>query len=147
MKVRACWSALENKAERRINQLREDSARAEQLRQSLLSSQAKLEQMYEEYRSKAAAADQSHGMSDAMNQRQFMSQLLNLRERVRQDIERSDTHLATLAHHMQLADVERLKMQTLNENDRVMVQKFVEKREQTRMDELGVQLFVRAQTP
>ena len=84
MKVRACWSALENKAERRINQLREDSARAEQLRQSLLGSQGKLEQMYEEYRSKAAAADQSQGMSDAMNQRQFMSQLLTLRERVRQ---------------------------------------------------------------
>ena len=82
-----------------------------------------------------------------MNQRQFMSQLLTLRERVRQDIERSNTHLATLAHHMQLAEVERLKMQTLHENDRATVQKFVEKREQTRMDELGVQLFVRAQTP
>jgi len=66
---------------------------------------------------------------------------------VRQDIERSDTHLATLAHHRQLAEIERLKMQTLNENDRVTVQKFIEKREQTRMDELGVQLFVRAQTP
>ena len=82
-----------------------------------------------------------------MNQRQFMSQLLTLRERVRQDIERSNTHLATLAHHMQLAEVERLKMQTLHENNCATVQKFVEKREQTRMDELGVQLFVRAQTP
>ena len=42
MKVRTCWSALENKAERKITQIREDTARAEELRQSLLGSQAKL---------------------------------------------------------------------------------------------------------
>ena len=147
MKVRACWSALENKAERKIAQIREDTARAQELRQSLLSSQAKLEQMYKEYHEKNAALSQSKGMTDAMNQRQFMSQLLNLRERVSGDLQRSEFHLATLAHHLVLAETERLKMQTLTENDRLAVEKFVQKREQSRMDEMGVMQFNRAQTP
>jgi len=147
MKVRTCWSALENKAERKITQIREDTARAEELRESLLGSQAKLEKMYQEYYEKNAANSSYKGMTDAMNQRQFMSQLLNLRERVRNDIERSETHVTTLAHHKVLAETERLKMQTLTENDRLAVAKFVEKREQSRMDEMGVMQFNRAQTP
>lgn len=146
MKVRACWSALENKAERKITQIREDTERAETLRQSLLVSQAKLDRMYQEYYEKSAANNHSKGMTDAMNQRQFMSQLLTLRERVQSDIDRSETHLATLAHHKVLAEAERLKMQTLTENDRQAVAHFVEKREQSRMDELGVMQYNRTQT-
>ena len=100
MKIRACWSALEGKAEQKITQLRADTVQAEQLRDSLLASQQRLEQLYEEYRVKTAAADTSLGMSDAMNQRQFMSQLLTLRERVERDIGTSQLHLQTLAHRM-----------------------------------------------
>lgn len=145
MKVRACWSALENNAERKITQIREDTERAQALRQSLLGSQAKLDKMYQEYYEKNAAKSSSKGMTDAMNQRQFMSQLLTLRERVKSDIERSETHLATLAHHKVLAETERLKMQTVTANDRQAVAKFVEKREQSRMDEMGVMQFNRTQ--
>ena len=147
MKVRACWSALENKAERKIALLREETTRAQALRQSLLSSQAKLEEMYKEYHEKKAALSDTKGMTETMNQRQFMSQLLNLRERVQGDLQRSDSHLANLGAHMVLAETERLKMQTLTENDRLAVEKFVEKREQSRMDEMGVMQFNRAQTP
>ena len=146
MQVRACWSALENKAERKITRIREDTARAQELRQSLLASQAKLEQMYQDYYEKNAANSSYKGMTDAMNQRQFMSQLLNLRERVKSDIERSQTHLTTLAHHLVLAETESIKMQTLTAHELLAVAKFVEKREQSRMDELGVMQFNRAQT-
>ena len=147
MKVRACWSALENKAERKIALLRDETTRAQALRQSLLGSQAKLEEMYTEYHEKNAALSDTKGMTETMNQRQFMSQLLNLRERVQGDLQRSDSHLANLGAHMVLAETERLKMQTLTENDRLAVEKFVEKREQSRMDEMGVMQFNRAQTP
>ena len=147
MKVRACWSALENKAERKIALLRDETTRAQALRQSLLGSQVKLEEMYKEYHEKNAALSDTKGMTETMNQRQFMSQLLNLRERVQGDLQRSDSHLANLGAHMVLAETERLKMQTLTENDRLAVEKFVEKREQSRMDEMGVMQFNRAQTP
>jgi hypothetical protein len=141
MKVRACWSALEGKAEQKITQLRAETAQAEQLRDSLLASQQRLENLYEEYRAKTIAVDTSLGMSDAMNQRQFMSQLLTLRERVERDIGTSQLHLQTLAHRMQQAEAERLKMKTLTENDRMAVQKHVLKREQRSMDELGMLQF------
>jgi len=147
MKVRACWSALENKAERRINQLREDSARAEQLRQSLLGSQAKLEQMYEEYRSKAAAADQSHGMSDAMNQRQFMTQLLTLMQRVKVDMGHTENLLASIKERLIAAERDRIKMQTLADQNARAVRSVFNKREQRQMDALGVMQFnLRPQT-
>ena len=144
MKVRACWSALEGKAEQKITKLRAETVQAEQLRDSLLASQQRLEQLYEEYRAKTAAADTSRGMSDAMNQRQFMSQLLTLRERVERDIGTSQLHLQTLAHRMLQAEAERLKMKTLTENDRLAVQKYTNKREQHSMDELGMLQFNQA---
>lgn len=144
MKIRACWSALEGKAEQNITKLRAETVQAEQLRDSLLASQQRLEQLYEEYRAKTAAADTSKGMSDAMNQRQFMSQLLTLRERVDRDIATSQLHLQTLAHRMLQAEAERLKMKTLTENDRLAVQKHVQKREQHSMDELGMLQFNQA---
>jgi flagellar export protein FliJ len=93
---------------------------------------------------KTAAADTSRGMSDAMNHRQFMSQLLTLRERVERDIGTSQLHLQTLAHRMLQAEAERLKMKTLTENDRLAVQKYVSKREQHSMDELGMLHFNQA---
>ena len=141
MKVRACWSALEGKAEQKITQLRAEITQAEQLRDSLLASQQRLENLYEEYRAKTMATDTSRGMADAMNQRQFMSQLLTLRQRVERDIGTSQLHLQTLAHRMLQAEAERLKMKTLTENDRLAVQKHVLKREQHSMDELGMLQF------
>jgi len=144
MKTRACWSALESRAEQKITQLRAETAHAEQLRDALLSSQQRLENLYEEYRAQTQARDSSKGMSDAMNQRQFMSQLLKLRERVERDIGTSNLHLQTLAHRMQQAETERLKMKTLAENDRLNVQKYVQKREQHSMDELGMLQFNQA---
>ncbi len=144
MKVRACWSALENKAEQAITQLRAETVQAEKLRESLLSSQQRLEHMYEEYRAKNAAINISKGMADAMNQRQFMAQLLALRERVGQDITKSEMHLHNLAQRMLLAETERLKMKTLSENDFQAVQVHVRRREQRSMDELGMQQFNQA---
>ncbi len=144
MKVRACWSALEGRAEQKITKLRADTAQAQNLLESLLASQQRLEHLYEEYRAKTAAADTSKGMSDAMNQRQFMSQLLTLRERVERDINTSKLHLQTLAHQMVQAEAERLKMKTLTENDKLAVQKYTNKREQKSMDELGMLQFNQA---
>lgn len=146
MKVRACWSALEGRAEQKITKLRADTAQAQNLLESLLASQQRLEHLYEEYRAKTAATDTSKGMSDAMNQRQFMSQLLTLRERVERDINTSKLHLQTLAHQMVQAEAERLKMKTLNENDRLAVQKHANRREQKSMDELGMLQFNQART-
>ena len=143
MQVRACWSALENKAERKITRIREDTARAQELRQSLLASQAKLEQMYQEYYEKNAANSSYKGMTDAMNQRQFMSQLQTLHNRVEADIERTMAHQTALQAALREADTERLKMKTLRENAQALHNKEVARQEQHAMDALGVQQYNR----
>jgi flagellar export protein FliJ len=143
--ARPCWTVLTKKAEDKIALIQNELVQARTRLESLRTSEQRVQKMYDEYRDGLNRADgQSLGMREAMNQRQFMSQLLTLRERVERDIATSQLHLQTLAHRMLQAEAERLKMKTLTENDRLAVQKHVNKREQHSMDELGMLQFNQA---
>ena len=119
-------------------------AQARQVLQTLKASKLRLNNLYEEYRSNALTMQDLHGMQDAMNNRQFMSQLLALRDRLEQDIVNSDRHLQMLHNRMLLLEVERLKMKTLRENDQQAVNAFRQQRDQRQMDEVAVMLFNRS---
>jgi len=144
MKVRTCWPVLENRAEQLLTQLQTDTGQALRLRDSLLSSQHRLNQMLDEYRAQSLELSSSTGMSATLNQRQFMTRILLLRKRVVQDIAKSNSHLAELEQRTRLAHEARLKMQVLAENDRKGVQKYLQLREQASMDAIGVMQFNRA---
>jgi flagellar export protein FliJ len=144
MKARQCWSIMAGKAERRLAQIQADIARANKLLETLEASQQRLQFLYEEYRLQGAnAAQLSHGMQDAMNQRQFMAQLATLSQRVAQDIEKAKAALAGLRQQQVAAEIERLKMQTLDEKEVLAFEGQMRKREQRSMDELGVSQFNR----
>ncbi|MCX7246974.1 MAG: flagellar FliJ family protein [Burkholderiales bacterium] len=144
MKARQCWSIMAGKAERRLAQIQADTGRANQLLETLEASQQRLEFLYEEYRLQGAnAAQLSHGMQDAMNQRQFMAQLATLSQRVAQDIEKAKAALASLRQQQAGAEIERLKMQTLDEKEVLAFEGRMRRREQRSMDELGVSQFNR----
>jgi flagellar export protein FliJ len=131
-------------AERRLAQIQADIARANKLLETLEASQQRLQFLYEEYRLQGAnAAQLSHGMQDAMNQRQFMAQLATLSQRVAQDIEKAKAALAGLRQQQVRAEIERLKMQTLDEKEVLAFEGQMRKREQRSMDELGVSQFNR----
>ena len=144
MKARQCWSIMAGKAERRLAQIQADIGRANKLLETLEASQQRLQFLYEEYRLQGAnAAQLSHGMQDAMNQRQFMAQLATLSQRVVQDIEKAEAALASLRQQQALAELERLKMQTLDEQEVHAFEVRTRRREQRTMDELGVSQFNR----
>ncbi len=144
MKARQCWSIMAGKAERKLAQIQADTRHANKLLETLEASQQRLQVLYEEYRLQGAnAAQLSHGMQDAMNQRQFMSQLATLSQRVAQDIERAKTALAGLGQQQALAEIERLKMQTLDAQEVLAFDLRARRREQRSMDELGVSQFNR----
>ncbi len=144
MKARQCWSIMAGKAERRLAQIQADIVRANKLLETLEASQQRLQFLYEEYRLQGAnAAQLSHGMQDAMNQRQFMAQLATLSQRVAQDIEKAKAALAGLRQQQARAEIERLKMQTLDEKEVLAFEGRMRKREQRSMDELGVSQFNR----
>jgi len=144
MQVRSCWAALESKAEGALEQLLGKIAQAQQVRKTLEGSKQRLHFLYEEYRTASLTAQDLCGMRDAMNNRQFMSQLLTLRDRLEHDIVNAIRHLQMLHNHMLILEAERLKMKTLRETDHNAVKAFRQQREQRQMDEVGVMLFNRA---
>jgi flagellar export protein FliJ len=140
---RSCWAALEDKAQRRINELQTEIAQAGQLLETLHASRIRLLTLYHEYRDQLQSRTEQLGMQEAMNQRQFMSQLQTLHNRVEADIERTMAHQAALQTSLREADTERLKMKTLRENAQAVHNKEVARLEQRAMDVLGVQQYNR----
>ena len=140
---RSCWAALEDKAQRSISALQAEMAQAAHMLETLHASRTRLLVLYDEYRTQLQSRTEQIGMQEAMNQRQFMSQLQTLHNRVEADIERTLAHQDMLQAALRKADTERLKMKTLRENALAVHNKELARLEQRAMDALGVQHYNR----
>ena len=140
--ARPCWTVLADKAEDQVTAIQNELGQARKRLESLQSSQQRVQAMYDEYRDKINNQSQeSLGMSEAMNQRQFMSQLLVLMQRVKTDIQHTENLLLAMKERLIEAERERIKMQTLADQNAMAVRKDLNKREQKKMDEMGVMQF------
>jgi flagellar export protein FliJ len=140
--ARPCWTVLADKAEDQVTAIQNELGQARKRLESLQSSQQRVQAMYDEYREKINSQTQeSLGMSEAMNQRQFMSQLLVLMQRVKTDILHTENLLLAMKERLIEAERERIKMQTLADQNAMAVRKDLNKREQKKMDEMGVMQF------
>lgn len=140
--VRPCWTVLADKAEEQVAAIQNELSLARKRLESLHNSQQRVQSMYDEYRGKINnQSSESLGMSEAMNQRQFMSQLLVLMQRVKTDIHHTENLLLSIKERLIDAERERIKMQTLADQNAADVQKALNKREQKKMDDLGVMQF------
>jgi len=140
--ARPCWTVLADKAEDQVAAIQNELGLARKRLESLQSSQQRVQAMYDEYRDKINSQNQeSLGMSEAMNQRQFMSQLLVLMQRVKTDILHTENLLLAMKERLIEAERERIKMQTLADQNAMAVRKDLNKREQKKMDEMGVMQF------
>ena len=140
--ARPCWSVLANKAEEKISSLQVEMAQARQRLESLDSSRQRVQAMYDDYRLKLNDPQgASQGMREAMNQRQFMAQLLTLMQRVSTDIQHTQNLLDSYKERLLEVERERIKMQTLADHNALAVQKSLNRKEQKQMDALGVMQF------
>ena len=140
--ARPCWTILADKAEDQVTAIQNELGLARQRLESLQNSQQRVQTMYDEYRDKINnQSNASLGMSEAMNQRQFMSQLLVLMQRVKTDIQHTENLLLSIKERLMEAERERIKMQTLADQNATAVQKAQNKKEQKKMDEMGVMQF------
>ena len=140
--ARPCWSVLANKAEEKISSLHVEMAQARQRLESLESSRQRVQAMYDDYRLKLNDPQgESQGMREAMNQRQFMAQLLTLMQRVSTDIQHTQNLLDSYKERLLEVERERIKMQTLADHNALAVQKSLNRKEQKQMDSLGVMQF------
>ena len=140
--ARPCWTVLTKKAEDKIALIQNELAQARTRLESLRTSEQRVQKMYDEYREGLNRQDsQSLGMREAMNQRQFMSQLLTLMQRVKTDIMYTENAIIGIKERLMLAERERIKMQTLADQNAQAVQREENKKDQRRMDALGVMQF------
>lgn len=140
--ARPCWTVLADKAEDQVTAIQNELGMARKRLESLQNSQQRVQTMYDEYRDKINnQSTESLGMSEAMNQRQFMSQLLVLMQRVKTDIMHTENLLLSIKERLMEAERERIKMQTLADQNAAAVQKAQNKKEQKKMDEMGVMQF------
>jgi flagellar export protein FliJ len=140
--ARPCWTVLADKAEDQVTAIQNEMGLARKRLESLQNSQQRVQTMYDEYREKInSQSNESLGMSEAMNQRQFMSQLLVLMQRVKTDIQHTENLLLSIKERLIEAERERIKMQTLADQNAAAVQKALSKREQKTMDDMGVMQF------
>ena len=140
--ARPCWTILTQKAEDKIALFQNEMMLARQRLQSLKTSEQRIQKMYDEYRDGLTKSDaESVGMREAMNQRQFMSQLLNLMQRVKTDIQYTENAIIGIKEQLIAQERERIKMQTLADQNAMAVQREENKKDQRRMDALGVMQF------
>ena len=142
MKPRECWSVLATKAEDLValNQQKVKSAR-ENL-EKLQASKDRLVMMSAEYSQKIREKESTtQSLTESNNARQFVLQLLQLSERLDKDIRQAQSQLDVALQALRKSEQERLKMQTLVEQDLWAVQAYHRKLEQKQMDALGLTLF------
>jgi flagellar export protein FliJ len=140
--ARPCWTVLAQKAEDKIALIQNEMNHTRTHLSNLKNSEARVQKMYDEYRDGLSQLNsQSLGMREAMNQRQFMSQLLSLLQRVRTDIQYAENALVGIKERLVAAERERIKMQTLADQNAQAVQREENKKDQRRMDALGVMQF------
>lgn len=140
--ARPCWTVLTQKAKDKIALIQNELTQARTRLESLQISEQRVQKMYNEYRDSLNRGDsQSLGMREAMNQRQFMSQLLTLMQRVKTDILYTENAIIGIKERLVMAERERIKMQTLADQNAQAVQREENKKDQRRMDALGVMQF------
>jgi hypothetical protein len=133
---------LANKAEDivALNQQRVKGAR-EHL-EKLQASKERLVNMSNEYAQKIREKEQTtQSLIESNNARQFVLQLLHLRDRLDKDVDQARAQLDEALQALRHADQERLKMQTLVEQDLLAVKTYHRQLEQKQMDALGLTLF------
>jgi len=144
LQARPVWQNLANKAQDELELLQRESTKTRIQINLLRSSLVRLESMHAGYGQQLnALGTSSLGMRQAMTQRQFMSQLLTLMERVRVDIQHAQNQLEAFEERRALVERERLKMQSLADKNAEDLRRQASVKDQRRMDELAVLQFNR----
>jgi flagellar export protein FliJ len=139
---RHCWTVLAQRAQDEASQIQIEMGQTLARLESLNASRARLENLYQDYREQENSTNHSlQGMREVMNQRQFMTQLLSLMQRVNNDVAQAEKNLNDTRARLMAAERERLKMQTLADQNAQAILNQAAKRDQQEMDALGVMQF------
>lgn len=142
---RDCWAVLANRARDTVIQRKQDLSTALARVEKLQMSRARLTRLYDDYSCREAQAKASittgAGVHHQANYRQFMGQLLALRQRVDQDIALAQSVVVQQRASLIEAEIETRKMETLVEGDRRTALAKKSKQEQRQTDAIAIARF------
>lgn len=142
---RKCWPVLADKARDVVTQRKQELSEALVRVEQLHASRARLMKLHNDYCRREAQAETEittgAGMHHQANHRQFMGQLLALRERVDQDIERAQSVVAQQRARLVDAEVELRKMEALVEGEQRALRAAQDKQEQRQIDAIAMAQF------
>ncbi len=141
MANRNCWVVLERKAHDQVRDLQQQLLALQSKSEQLQGTLDRLMGMYAEYQAKENHGGTHLGLQNSMNQRQFMAQLLSLRERIERDLAHQQSLMAQVRTHLIKAEAERMKMQSLVDQEERAERQLRAVTDQKRMDELAVSRF------
>jgi flagellar export protein FliJ len=132
---------LLTKAQEEVNRLQLALQGLRDRMNSLQGSRERLLGLHRDYLRPPQAGDVSTGMLETLNRRQFADQIMTLIERVDQDKAQLERAMAQTRQRLLVAERERLKMQSLLEQDVERVKSSSARREQRQLDEIGTVRF------
>lgn len=139
--VRECWRVLAEQAQEKVARIQSEINQIREHIKGLEMSHERVSEMVNDYLNPAGGQGVMLGMQEMHDARQFANQMMELMQRIQQDIFRSNKVLADTQTRRIHADQERLKMEALMEQDRQAVAAYHQKREQTLMDAAGLVQF------
>jgi flagellar export protein FliJ len=141
MKPRAAWPILAKKAKEKCDAAQLAMLKARDKVQQLQNSREKMQTLYQDYLERSKEAERkAHTIAQTMNFRAFMQQIQTLIQRVDVDLQQAQKQLNQCKQALQAAELKRIKMDTLVEQDVAAVRKYQLKREQREMDAAGITL-------
>jgi flagellar export protein FliJ len=142
MKPRAAWPILVKKAKEHCDACQLAMVKARDQVQHLQMNRQKMEMLYQDYLARSKEAERkAHAISQTMNYRAFMQQLQSLMTRLDVDLDKARGQLQQAKNKFQEAELKRIKLEALRDQDLENVRKHQLKREQREMDAAGVMLY------
>jgi flagellar export protein FliJ len=142
MKARQCWTVLADKAESECGRIQQELTNLSQRLEGLQANERRLRVLYTEYHERLTRPGaESSGMQDAIGQRQFMQQIDALIEQVLRDQQVTRQALALTRQQLTDAQREKLKMQSLVEQDLNQQRTAARLLDQKTMDDLALRQF------
>ena len=142
MKARAAWPLLAQKAEDAVNAVMVELVASRKRIEHLQDSRSRMLTIYEDYRQRAAQAQEKlHTMSQTTSYRPDLQQLQGLVQRVDKDLELAFQDQQQIKVKLIKAEQHQMRMKSLVERDLEAIRKHNRVQDQKQMDALGLTLF------
>lgn len=135
--VKSAWPVLAEHAQKKVAELEAQFVQAKAKEQQQHQQLLRVSAMVEEYRVKQRTLEQGSRLSDSVNCRNFLSQLIGVEIQAERGYKTAANNRFDMARELKAARIEFEKMKKLVEREKKATQQLAAKQAQKSMDELA----------